>query len=547
MKARGLQPRLNNAHSIAYTLLKACFNRIRKGWRPGGYPPRGPVLGGPHSNLPGLRPAEARQLLHVLQPGLMQVQGGGGGAGGGVAGAGGGGGGSSSRGAGAGGQARRYTFLDNADNINWPLLALSTYRDFVSCGYKPHLEVLDKLLACLRLQLPKQPAPTPADLQLRALQLQAQLAPHPGAAAAAGAHGVAALQGGGAEPGAAAAPGSGGGASSGAHAPQQQQQGLGDQWAQSAAILRDLVRERRALLGEERPYEVPFDKRAMDAVGDAVSMGLLPAVKVSGRALAGCTRGSSDDAGSAHALDSGTRCAGRLAWLRQSPSVQRQPAPALCTPPTPCPPPPPTHTHTTRSHTPQLDSPLKVDMRCFPPMVAEAYVHVLMAAVESRTAAALAEGKRQPVAQPVRVLVPPFDPNYVMWPSYVEKLHAHYSEQLLARQVRACRARVCVCVCVRVCVWGVGVVCVGALSSRCAATRAASNVCACSHALRRNTPLNTTQHNTTQHNTTQHNTTPHRRSCGRRPWQRAHARLRSPRATRCPSTTTTTSRTTSCC
>jgi hypothetical protein len=35
-------------------------------------------------------------------------------------------------GAAAGGRqgqhARRYTFVDNADNINWPLLALSTYR-----------------------------------------------------------------------------------------------------------------------------------------------------------------------------------------------------------------------------------------------------------------------------------------------------------------------------------------------------------------------------------------------------------------------------------
>lgn len=117
MKARGLQPRLNNAHSICYTLLTTCFGKIRKAWWPGGYPPKPTASMGPYSNLPGLRPAEARQLLHVLQPGSFQ-----------------GGKGSSSGGAAAGGsgrqqqQARRFMFLDNADNINWPVLALTTYR-----------------------------------------------------------------------------------------------------------------------------------------------------------------------------------------------------------------------------------------------------------------------------------------------------------------------------------------------------------------------------------------------------------------------------------
>lgn len=81
----------------------------------------------------------------------------------------------------------------------------------------------------------------------------------------------------------------------------------------------------------------------------------------------------------------------------------------------------------------QLDAPLTVDMRNFPPCVAEAYVHMLMGIIESRAAAA--EGKRQHVAQRVRLIVPPFDHNYVMWPIYVEKLYVHYNEQLLARQV----------------------------------------------------------------------------------------------------------------
>lgn len=83
----------------------------------------------------------------------------------------------------------------------------------------------------------------------------------------------------------------------------------------------------------------------------------------------------------------------------------------------------------------QLDAPLTVDMRTFPPSVAEAYVHLLMGTIESRAAAAAADGKRQPVAQRMRLIVPSFDHNYVMWPSYVEKLYVHYNEQLLARQV----------------------------------------------------------------------------------------------------------------
>jgi hypothetical protein len=115
MKARGLQPRLNNAHSICHTLLTSCFSRIRKAWWPGGYPPKPAASIGPYSNLPGLRPAEARQLLQVLQPGPFQGSKG-------SSGASAAGGGSRQQ------QARRFMFLDNADNINWPLLALSTYR-----------------------------------------------------------------------------------------------------------------------------------------------------------------------------------------------------------------------------------------------------------------------------------------------------------------------------------------------------------------------------------------------------------------------------------
>lgn len=76
-------------------------------------------------------------------------------------------------------------------------------------------------------------------------------------------------------------------------------------------------------------------------------------------------------------------------------------------------------------------------MRCFPPCVAEVYINVMLAALEARgTASAAGEtNRRTAVAQPVRIIVPAFDHNYVMWPSYVQKLFVHYNEQLLARQV----------------------------------------------------------------------------------------------------------------
>uniref|UniRef100_A0A383VR28 PROP1-like PPR domain-containing protein n=1 Tax=Tetradesmus obliquus TaxID=3088 RepID=A0A383VR28_TETOB len=352
MKARGLQPRLNNAHSICYTLLKACYNRIRRGWRPGGYPPKAEPAG-PYSSLgaSGLRPAEARQLLHVLEPAVAAAAAAAGAAGAAAAGAGSAAGGRQAQ---QGQHARRYSFVDNAENINWPLLALSTYRDFISWGYKPHLEVLDKLLACLRLQPPRQQQQPSADVQ-RSQQLQAQLQP--------------------------LLPGQ-------AQAMLQEQCAVDDDPCnQQQAILRELANpgERRGLGGglggglglaggaggsgeaglQERPYEVPFDKRAMDAVLDAINMGLLPSMK--------------------------------------------------------------------------LDVPLTVDMRCFPPMVAEAYVHVLMQTLEARGQAAAGgsdSARQRIVAQPVRLVVPPFDHNYVMWPSYVAKLFVHYNEQLLERQAQ---------------------------------------------------------------------------------------------------------------
>lgn len=88
----------------------------------GGYPPKAEPAG-PYSAIPGrqMRAAEARQLLHVLDPALGPYAAGGSSTSSSTSGAG-------SAASGRQQHGRRYTFIDNADNVNWPVLALSTYR-----------------------------------------------------------------------------------------------------------------------------------------------------------------------------------------------------------------------------------------------------------------------------------------------------------------------------------------------------------------------------------------------------------------------------------
>jgi hypothetical protein len=62
--------------------------------------------------------------------------------------------------------------------------------------------------------------------------------------------------------------------------------------------------------------------------------------------------------------------------------------------------------------------------------VAEVYIIQLLAAIEARASGA----NKRPFVHRIKLLVPAFDPNYVMWPSYVEKLHLHYADELLQRQ-----------------------------------------------------------------------------------------------------------------
>ncbi len=210
-----------NAQSMCYTLLKCCMNRLRERWQPGGYPPRPDRA--LSSALPSTRTQEARQLLAVLSPPMP---------------------------AGARGS-RRHTFLDNKDNINWVALALGTYRDFVAGGLKPDLNVLDKVLMCMRLPLS------------RSMALGAGV---PGG----GAHGAAAHGAGARGEGPAAG------------------LALADE---TQALLRDLAREASAAAGETQVVEMPFERRTVELLAEAINMGLLPSFTVRRAAAGGLVDG----------------------------------------------------------------------------------------------------------------------------------------------------------------------------------------------------------------------------------------------------------------
>jgi len=274
-KRRGVVLRDRAAQSAAYSLLKACHNRIRAGWERGsgwrpspaaaaaaaapggaaaaeaaalrgaGQPGAGSGISAAALASASLRPAQARALLAALE----------------LAGAASGGAAwppqassassasspsaysssssspsSSPRDAGG---VRRHAFLDYSDNINWPQLAVATYRDFVSQGLRPMPHVLDAVLACLR-QRYRPPAVPAALLRLAAQEM------------------------------------GGGGADAGDDA-------ASNGCAQTAEILRDLRREAHATsasaAGGDRPYEYALDRRAMDVVGEAVAAGWLPAFR----------------------------------------------------------------------------------------------------------------------------------------------------------------------------------------------------------------------------------------------------------------------------
>jgi hypothetical protein len=220
-----LQTNERNVQSMMHGLLKLCFNRIREAWRPGGYPPAANAAA-PRSSI-NLRSQEAVQVLDLVDNNRR----------------------------------RQRTFLENADTINWSALALATYREFTTAGFKPTLEVLDKLLMCLRLPLTSS-------------------APSRIAGAGAGAGPTHSSN--------SSSSGSGGGSGASPLSP-------GAAIGADAAVarsqeLREMAREQENAVGRlAGGYEMPYDKRALDIVGEAINAGLLPGLKVRGWRV-GCLR-----------------------------------------------------------------------------------------------------------------------------------------------------------------------------------------------------------------------------------------------------------------
>lgn len=74
-----------------------------------------------------------------------------------------------------------------------------------------------------------------------------------------------------------------------------------------------------------------------------------------------------------------------------------------------------------------LDNAATIDMRNVPPTVAEVYILSILTSIEARGRGNQA-GRKQFV-HPITMLVPSFDRNYVMWPSYLDKLNMHYDDE----------------------------------------------------------------------------------------------------------------------
>ncbi|KXZ51095.1 hypothetical protein GPECTOR_14g78 [Gonium pectorale] len=93
------------------------------------------------------------------------------------------------------------------------------------------------------------------------------------------------------------------------------------------------------------------------------------------------------------------------------------------------------------------EAPLVLNMRRLPPSVAEVYVLYMLRTLERRSErrkAAAAEsamagggaGSGGSYHHSITLLVPPFDPDLVQWPSYLERLMNHYSAEM-STEVRA--------------------------------------------------------------------------------------------------------------
>jgi hypothetical protein len=112
MKLRGV--RMDETHAVM--LLRICYNRLRQGWVPGGYPPHRLQRGGGGGGLGASSLSPLRQrLLEALTPRGRAVE------------------------------------LREQPDVAWVAQAFGVYREAVTAGVKPSMRMLNRMLMCLRV------------------------------------------------------------------------------------------------------------------------------------------------------------------------------------------------------------------------------------------------------------------------------------------------------------------------------------------------------------------------------------------------------------
>ncbi|GAX74542.1 hypothetical protein CEUSTIGMA_g1991.t1 [Chlamydomonas eustigma] len=245
------------------------------------------------------------------------------------------------------------------ENVNWQQQALMLYRDMTTGGHRPNVQVLDKLLGCLRLKLVLKREQVPSNEgSYGSPHEEGGSAPRSSSSAAPGFTGIGmgALSG--------RFPGSIGTMQSIELGRQPWQvpvdilgagsnEGRGAPGSPSSAMASSQSNAENVRTGKR--YESGFDKRAMNVLEDAMSRGFIPSIKVD-------------------------------------------------------------------------EGPATIDLREMPPTISELVVQYVLSAFEKR---AIKTGRCQ-VTSSVTFLVPQFDRNYILWPSYGEKMNKHYSEMKIA-------------------------------------------------------------------------------------------------------------------
>lgn len=332
------------AQSIYYTVLKVCFGQIRQVWLHS----RSAHQAAPWLRASGpqvIRIQESEALIHALKSA--------GKAGASISGR--------AAPSEAGYKAPSSSSSDPAlsillsplENVDWQRHAVMSYRDLVTSGVKPSLDVIDMILNCLRIKqhkAPPQPSSSASDLS------------HGGGSSSFGSSLPSHLANGGGGPPLSFSP----------FSPPGNRGALGGHVSSFGTPQLAVAKQPWEVLPGFKSTEAPsqgsnvswfdpvFDQRALSILEDAINKGHLP-INIKG--------------------------------VEEGPST--------------------------------------IDLCGIPPTLAEVIVMAVLSAFERR---AVKTGRCQ-VFHNVTFLVPSFNPDYVMWPSYVDKVHLYYEEQQQLQQL----------------------------------------------------------------------------------------------------------------